>query len=204
MASLTDADKDALLRIARSTIAAKLTGQQAAWRPDEPSPTLLEKRGCFVTLHLNGALRGCIGTIEPASPLMEGVAENALNAAFRDPRFPPLTENEADRAQIEISALTVPAPLAFTDPEDLKNRLIPGKHGVILSKGWHRSTFLPQVWEQLPDPEVFLSHLCRKAGMGADCWRDPDIGVMVYAALYFSESESSETQPKGAESCLKR
>lgn len=187
MSELNDAEKSALLTLARSAIAAQLDPGETVNRPDPPTPTLSEKRGCFVTLHLNGALRGCIGSIEPVKPLVEGIEENALNAAFRDPRFPPLKPSELPEVHIEISVLTRPEPLAFSDPEDLKAKLKPGIHGVILSKGWRQSTFLPQVWEQLPSTDIFLGHLCQKAGMGPTCWRDDDIVVKTYEAKYFSE-----------------
>ncbi len=187
MAGLSDPEKRALLTLARSAIAAHLDPDRAVIRPDPVTQSLSEKRGCFVTLHLNGSLRGCIGSIEPVKPLAEGIEENALNAAFRDPRFPPLKRSELPKVHIEISVLTPPEPLAFSDPEDLKNQLEPNVHGVILSKGWHQSTFLPQVWEQLPDTEIFLAHLCQKAGMSPTCWRDEKIVVKTYEANYFAE-----------------
>jgi AmmeMemoRadiSam system protein A len=148
---------------------------------------LKENRGCFVTLHKKKALRGCIGTIEPVKPLVESVEENAINSAFKDPRFPPLSADELDVVDIEISVLTVPEELAFKDPDELLKKLQPGVHGVILSSGWHKSTFLPQVWKQLPEVDKFLSHLCMKAGMNEDCWKKKDIRVQTYQAEYFSE-----------------
>jgi len=154
-----------------------------------PGPSTDEKRGCFVTLHKNRTLRGCIGTIEPVTPLVLCVTENAINAAFRDPRFSEVTPLEMDEIDIEISVLTVPAVLEFTDGKDLIKKLKPGVHGVILSNGPHRSTFLPQVWEQLPEPPIFLEHLCRKGGMKADCWQDPNTVIQVYEAEYFGEKE---------------
>lgn len=184
---LTDKDKALLLGLARSAIRAKLAAGARVERAQELSPGLLEKRGCFVTLQKAGQLRGCIGTIEPVQPLWEAVEANALNAAFRDPRFPPLSTTELAAVVIEVSVLTVPRPLPFTSPEDLKRQLRPGVHGVILSRGRHRSTFLPQVWDQLPDKETFLTHLCQKGGMGSLCWKDPETEVQVYEAEHFSE-----------------
>ncbi len=134
-----------------------------------------------------GVLRGCIGTIEPMLPLVEGVAENAINAAFHDPRFPQLENDELSQVAFEISVLTVPRTVAFTDGEDLKQKLKPGVHGVILSRGRLRSTFLPQVWEQLPDPDSFLGHLCQKGGLESHCWQDTRTTVQVYEAEYFGE-----------------
>lgn len=187
MANLTKKDKAFLVRLARSVIEAALDAGQKEAIPDDVSPAVLRKGGCFVTLHKQGALRGCIGTIEPIQALVEGVEENAINAAFKDPRFSSLTIEELPDIDLEVSVLTVPQKLTFKGPEDLKRQLKPGIHGVILSSGWQRSTFLPQVWDQLPEPELFLRHLCEKAGLHRDCWRDPDIEIEVYEAIYFSE-----------------
>ena len=187
MANLTPEDRKALVALARSAIAAELQPAAAIERPQVLSEALREKRGCFVTLHKKGQLRGCIGTIEPVRSLVENVEENACNAAFRDPRFPALTADELPLVDLEVSVLTVPEILAYKDPVELKQKLKPGSHGVIVSRGWHSATFLPQVWDQLPDPETFLAHLCRKAGMDPDCWQAKDVIVKVYRAEYFSE-----------------
>lgn len=165
MPNLTEKDKAFLVRLARSVIEAALDVGQKEAMPDDVSAAVLEKGGCFVTLHKNGALRGCIGTIEPLQSLAKGVEENAINAAFKDPRFSSLNAEELPAIDLEVSVLTVPRKLIFKDPEALKRQLKPGIHGVILSSGWRRSTFLPQVWDQLPDPELFLRHLCEKAGL---------------------------------------
>ncbi len=186
MSTLTGEDKDILLKLARSAIDAELINNKKVERPGDISPALKEKRGCFVTLHKNGMLRGCIGTIEPAKSLVSAVEENALNAAFRDPRFPPLNKDELSFIDIEISVLTIPEILDFKDGEDLKRKLKPGIHGVILSRGWQNATFLPQVWKQLPDKKAFLEHLCQKAGMERACWQDKETIVKVYEAEYFS------------------
>lgn len=189
MPNLTDRDRRDLLKLARSAIEAELLADKTPVRPKDPSAALKEKRGCFVTLHKRGALRGCIGSIEPKTPLVEGVEENACNSAFRDPRFPTLTKKELPDIEIEISVLTRPRPLEFTDGENLKAQLIPEVHGVILERGWQRSTFLPQVWEQLPKKEDFLDNLCRKAGLDSACWKDKSTKVKLYEAEYFSESD---------------
>ncbi|MBW2100218.1 MAG: AmmeMemoRadiSam system protein A, partial [Deltaproteobacteria bacterium] len=149
--------------------------------------SLMEHRGCFVTLHKNCELRGCIGNIEPISSLAEGVKQNAINAAFKDPRFPPLKKDELPDVTIEISVLTIPRVIDFEDGEDLKRKLQPGIHGVILSKGFCCATFLPQVWEQLPDKEIFLEHLCQKGGLGKKSWQNTETTVKVYEAECFSE-----------------
>ena len=150
MSTFTDEEREILLKLVRSVIASKLNKKLKVERPKDISPRLTEKRGCFVTLHKTGVLRGCIGTIEPETSLVSSIEENALNAAFRDPRFPPLKADELSEIDIEISVLTVPKVLDFKDGDDLKKKLSPGVHGVILSQGFHRATFLPQVWEQLP------------------------------------------------------
>ncbi|HIJ55187.1 MAG TPA: AmmeMemoRadiSam system protein A [Deltaproteobacteria bacterium] len=187
MSDLTDIDRNFLLVLARTTIEAKLRSQDPVDKSEEISSPLQEKRGCFVTLHKRGVLRGCIGTIEPHKSLLKGVEENAINAAFGDPRFPPMTEDELEDIEVEVSVLTMPRVLEYKDADDLKAKLRPGVHGVILSRGWQRSTFLPQVWEQLPNVEDFLGHLCNKAGMERRCWTDTNTVVSVYEAEYFSE-----------------
>jgi AmmeMemoRadiSam system protein A len=144
----------------------------------------------FVTLTIGGGLRGCIGSIEPRQPLALDVQENALSAAFRDPRFPPLRREELDQVHIEVSVLTRPQPLDYTDPDDLLARLRPHVDGVIIERGWHRATFLPQVWEKLPDPHEFLAHLCLKAGLPSDDYRRPGLQVQTYQVEKFGEGEA--------------
>jgi AmmeMemoRadiSam system protein A len=187
MTTITDEDRAALLKLARSSIEAKLIKEVKVIRPEKKTSALEENRGCFVTLHKNGALRGCIGTIEAIKPLVNSVEENALNAAFRDPRFASLEEEELKYINIEISVLTVPQELSFKDKDDLKRKIKKGVHGIILSSGWHKATFLPQVWEQLPDVENFLEHLCIKAGIKKDCWKNRTTRVQTYETEFFSE-----------------
>ncbi|MDY6789779.1 MAG: AmmeMemoRadiSam system protein A [Thermodesulfobacteriota bacterium] len=188
MSKLTDEDRRSLLKLARTTIEAEIDAGSKIVRPEKTSSGLKEKRGCFVTLHKDGILRGCIGTIEPVRSLVFNVEENALNAAFHDPRFPEVEMNELPDIDIEISVLTAPRQVDFKDGDDLKNKLKPKIHGVILSRGWQSATFLPQVWDQLPDREDFLGHLCQKGGMERECWKDRETTVKVYTAEYFSES----------------
>ncbi|MGE0083767.1 MAG: AmmeMemoRadiSam system protein A [Desulfococcaceae bacterium] len=192
MSKLKEEDRKYLLKMARSVIASKLMPGTHAEDSPALSAAIREKQGCFVTLHKKGMLRGCIGTLEPVQPLADAVRENALHSAFHDSRFPPVTAEELPDIDIEISVLTVPEPLPYTDGDDLKAKLKPGVHGVILSKGAQRSTFLPQVWEQLPDPEIFLSHLCQKGGMRKDCWKKGDADVKIYEVFHFSEQRNSE------------
>jgi AmmeMemoRadiSam system protein A len=185
--NLTDEDRNCLLKLARSAIAAELIDGFEVRRPARPSGALEEKSGCFVTLHKDDRLRGCIGTIEAARSLLSAVEENARNAAFRDPRFPPLTADELPAVDIEISVLSVPQELAYGGADDLLEKLQAGTHGVIISSGWHSATFLPQVWDQLPVKTSFLEQLCLKAGLDKNCWKTGATSVKVYTVEHFSE-----------------
>jgi hypothetical protein len=131
-------------------------------------------------------LRGCIGSLLAHRPLGEDVAANAQSAAFHDPRFPPLTRDELGEIDIEVSVLSTPEPLFPPDEAALKIQLRPGVDGLILEYGPHRSTFLPQVWEQLPDPGQFLAHLKQKGGLPADFWHK-DVRVSRYTVQSFAE-----------------
>jgi hypothetical protein len=185
---LTQAQGQALLKLARSTIAKMLE------KPFEsPSDKILkdkelqEKKGTFVTLNIHGQLRGCIGSLVGQTSLVKGVADNAINAAFHDPRFSPLSAEEYNNIHVEVSVLTEPQPLEYTDTNDLINKLKPKIHGVILRKGYSSATFLPQVWDQLPTHEVFLSHLCLKAGLPGDTWQKDHLDIQTYTVQYFEE-----------------
>ncbi len=186
---VSEKDKKNLLNLARETIADVLLrgGKKPSQQKTEFSAYLKEKRGCFVTLHKKGALRGCIGAILPHERLCDCIEENALNAAFHDPRFPALRKDELDQIDLEISILTLPRQIQFTNGEDLKKQLRPNKDGVILSQGWHKATYLPQVWEQLPDKNKFLESLCQKASLPKDAWKDPKTKIEVYEAIVFGE-----------------
>lgn len=188
MGAFNPQDQEALLARARSAILNALAKTDTEHIRIETSPPLLTAhRGCFVSLHLRGRLRGCIGNIEPMGPLADAVSRNACRAAFTDPRFPAVTSDELADIQIEISVLTEPRQLEFTDAEDLKGKLIPGTHGVILSRGGRSAVFLPQVWDQLPDKERFLENLCIKCGLSKHAWKEPGTRVSVYEAEYFSD-----------------
>ncbi len=185
---LTEAQGKQLLLEARKTISARLSGKTDPWAETKDLPAVFnEKRGTFVTLTTHGNLRGCIGHIIPQETLIEGIRENSVNAAFRDPRFAPLTQNEWKDVHIEISILTEPKPLAYADGNDLLDKLRPGVDGVIIKKGFHQSTFLPQVWEQLPDKKAFLNHLCLKAGLDQNAWTKGDLEVSTYQVQAFEE-----------------
>jgi hypothetical protein len=139
-------------------------------------PELLAPQATFATLTLNGELRGCIGTLEAYRPLVDDLIANAKAAAFEDPRFYPLSPEEFENTLLEISLLSAPQKLTYHDIADLKAQVVPGEDGIILQLGHRRATFLPQVWEQLPHFEQFFSHLCQKAGLGANCLAShPDI-----------------------------
>lgn len=138
--------------------------------PKEFDSALQEKRATFVTLHLNGALRGCIGTLSAYKPLIEDISNNAYSAAFSDPRFPPLKESEFDQLHYHISILTQPTPILFTSEEDLIDQIRPHIDGLVLREGMYSGTFLPSVWEQLPNREIFLKHLKQKAGLSENYW----------------------------------
>jgi AmmeMemoRadiSam system protein A len=144
-------------------------------------------RGTFVTLTINGKLRGCIGNLTSNETLVAGVRRNAINAAFHDPRFAPLDASELERAEIEISILSDPRPLRYRDAEDLIKKLRPNIDGVIIRKDLASATFLPQVWEQLPQPQDFLAHLCMKAGLAASAWQNCELEVSTYQVQYFKE-----------------
>ena len=136
-----------------------------------PDP-MKENRACFVTLKINGRLRGCIGSLEAIRPLVVDVVNNAYKAAFADPRFPPLTEGEFREVDSSLSVLDTPESLSFRSEEDLISRLRPGIDGLILKEGKQYGTFLPSLWETLKDPSEFLKELKRKAGLPLDYWSD--------------------------------
>ena len=129
----------------------------------EQNPFLNEQRASFVTLTLDNRLRGCIGSLVAHRSLLEDILHNAKAAAFADPRFNKLTKEEFEKTKIEISLLSVPKALEYSDFKDLEEKLIPKVHGVILELDGKRATFLPQVWEQLPTFNEFMVQLCKKA-----------------------------------------
>ena len=162
-----------LLELAKNSILHGLqTGEPLTVELSALPPELQELRATFVTLHKNHELRGCIGMLKAARPLAEDIAENAFAAAFRDYRFPPLAAEEFGQLEIHLSILTPPEPIAFSSEEDLLSQLRPGADGLIIEEGARRGTFLPSVWETLPNPKQFLRHLKQKAGLPADYWSD--------------------------------
>jgi AmmeMemoRadiSam system protein A len=154
------------------------------------SSALREEAACFVTLEIDGQLRGCIGGLEAVRPLAEEIIRTAAQAALNDPRFPPVTPAEVPLLEIEISVLTAPRPLEYDGPNDLLQKIRPGVHGVTLkADALHRATFLPQVWEKIPDPEQFLGMLCRKMGLPMDTWRKKRLDVETYQAIAWEEAD---------------
>lgn len=176
-------DGNTLLQLARAAITQRLG--MAAVLPARAD--WLEKTGaCFVTLKSHGQLRGCIGSLEARQALYDDVVHNAVAAAVRDPRFPQLAASELDEVDIEVSLLSAPTPIDCFDEVDALAQLRPGTDGIILEYGPHRATFLPQVWEDLTQPQRFLSHLKRKAGLPEDFWSD-DIRLSRYTVQKFRE-----------------
>jgi AmmeMemoRadiSam system protein A len=165
---ITTKERDTLLEMARKAVTAYPQG----YSPDKVklTPIMKEKRGVFVSLHLGKELRGCVGYIVPIKKLYQAVIDNAVNAAYRDTRFQTSTKEELKKMTIEISVLTVPKEVEFSSPDELLKQLDHSK-GVILKKGPYGATFLPQVWEELPDKKEFLGNLCMKAGLMPDEWK---------------------------------
>jgi len=188
MEEYTQSEKDFLLKLARKTIEHFLaTGEKLEpLDSDIPFEKLKEKRAAFVTLTQDGNLRGCIGSLEPQIALCEEIIDKSLSAAFKDPRFSPLAREELVKTKIHISILTIPQPPSFKNYEELLEKLTPKKDGVILKKGFNTATYLPKVWEELPQKQEFLSSLCHKAGLSSDAWKQ-DIEVWLYQTIDFSE-----------------
>ncbi|MEL7590516.1 MAG: AmmeMemoRadiSam system protein A [Anaerolineaceae bacterium] len=185
---LIDSEKRFLLTLARETIANALQNLPEPEVDEEHlSPSLCAYGASFVTLTRHGSLRGCIGSLEAHQCLALDVREHAYQAAFEDYRFQPLSAEEFLDTRIEVSRLTVPVPLEYEKPADLPGLLKPGVDGVILQDGYRRATFLPQVWEQLPNEVEFLSHLCAKMEAPADLWCKKKLGVSIYRVEEFHE-----------------
>lgn len=180
---LSDMEKRVLLFIARRAVEAVVRDER--YTPDDPGfDNLREKMGAFVTLHQNGELRGCIGYIESYVPLFKTVAEVAAKSAVADPRFEPVSKDEIDNLDIEISVLSKPQRV-----EDISEIKV-GRDGLIMERGYYRGLLLPQVavengWTR----EEFLKYTCLKAGMPTNCYKDPETKIYSFTALVFSEKE---------------
>ncbi len=182
-------EKGRLLDLAESAIANALNEGYLAPPPLEELPERLIKPGAsFVTLTREGRLRGCIGSLEALRPLAEDVHFNALAAAFRDPRFPPLELHEWPLTDVEVSVLSPPEPLPYESLEDLIRKLEP-EMGLVLEHPRGRATYLPQVWEQLPDPALFLASLAQKAGLDPGVYADPATLLKYYTVDKFTRRD---------------
>jgi AmmeMemoRadiSam system protein A len=181
-----------LVKLARHSLMERLGKQVPQSKIDSLNAALADpcfqiSCGTFVTLKINGQLRGCIGNLTSNESLVSGIRRNTINAAFHDPRFAPLSASELSLVEIEISILTEPQPLNYRDGADLLKKLRPDVDGVTICLGRASATFLPQVWEQLPDPQGFLANLCMKAGLAADAWKNRRLEVSTYQVQHFEE-----------------
>lgn len=184
---LQEEEKIFCLKLARKTLENYFTKKEEKIFPPKEYKNLWEKRGVFVTLLKEGHLRGCIGVLEPIYPLYEGIQKMALSSAFEDPRFPPLKAEELPLIEIEISVLSPLKPGTIEEVEV-------GKHGVYLVKGIHKGVLLPQVpVEYNWDKKTFLEHVCLKAGLPPDCYKDPDAKIYLFTAEVFKESDCLNT-----------
>jgi len=185
--SLTKSQQQQLIQVAKDSIAHGLThGCALPIDSNDYVAELQVQRATFVTLEIKQQLRGCIGMLEAVRPLIVDVAENAFAAAFRDPRFPPVSTAEYEQLEIHLSILSVAEAMSFYSEDDLIRQLRPGIDGLIMQEGGHRGTFLPSVWESLADPEIFIQHLKQKSGLASDYWSD-SLKVARYECEYISE-----------------
>ncbi|MCC6134365.1 MAG: AmmeMemoRadiSam system protein A [Candidatus Contendobacter sp.] len=187
--ALSKPDRVTLLDVARASIRHGLDhGQALPVHLEDYPETLRVPRATFVTLDIGGQLRGCIGALAAYQPLVQDVAAHAYAAAFEDPRFPELRVDELPKLDLHISVLSPPELLQFGSEAELLAQLRPGVDGLILQFRHHRSTFLPSVWEQLPDPYIFLAQLKQKAGLPLDFW-SPELQAERYTADYFGAAD---------------
>jgi AmmeMemoRadiSam system protein A len=188
MPSLSEADRQSLLELARRAIAEAVSLEKPAGCIPH-SGVFAEKRGVFVTLHARGRLRGCIGVIEAFEPLGESIARCAASAAFEDPRFSPVSAEELPELQIELSVLSPPEPIL---PENIEI----GKHGLLISQAAKRGLLLPQVaWQHKLSREQFLEETCRKAGLAPHAWQEPETQILGFTSEVFSEIATSGDEP---------
>ncbi len=178
-------NQNLLLEVARASICYGVQHQhEQTLSLDDFEPALQQQRASFVTLHLNHELRGCIGTLEAYQPLVLDVAHNAYAAAFTDPRFMPVTADELDSLELHISIINPSEEMQFKSEQDLIKQIRPGIDGLIMQDERNRGTFLPSVWEQLPDPTQFIQHLKLKAGLPANFW-SASLRVWRYTTISF-------------------
>jgi len=193
---LNRSETEFLLSLARATLVSIIVGGVVP-KPDASSLSsrLIEKRCCFATLRNRGELRGCVGNLVASKPLFEAVTDSVSGAARRDSRFRPVTADELENIRIELSVLSEPVVLKSESPDALLGMLQPGRQGVLLRIGERTSTFLPKVWEEIPDREEFLSRLCAKAGFEPLAWRDENAIISVYEAEVIEENDQSAETP---------
>ena len=182
MFELNEEQRKTLLRVARQSIAAVLDGRSPDWKAEDFDEMLRQPAGAFVTLTRDGDLRGCIGSIQAVAPLYKAVVSSAVSAAFRDPRFPPLSAGELEHVELEISVM---GPIErVTNIEDI----VVGRDGLIISRGAYAGLLLPQVATSYGwDRQTFLEQTCRKAGLPPDAWRAQDCRIEKFSALVFGE-----------------
>jgi AmmeMemoRadiSam system protein A len=187
---LTDEQGKILIRLARQVIEENMEIAPSAPVSEQElaDPVFQEHKPLFITLNKDGRLRGCIGSLVGTESIVEAVRRHAVNAAFFDQRFPPVSEDEVPELEINISLLTEPQPLEYQEGDDLEKKLRPGIDGVILRDPTQgAATCLPQVWEQLTTVPLFLDHLCGKAGIPEDTWRKRHLQIQTYQVQYFKE-----------------
>jgi AmmeMemoRadiSam system protein A len=176
-----------LLPLARTAIANQLG---MSWQENETPQWLQQYGACFITLTRDTKLRGCVGTLRPHRALAEDVKANAVAAAFRDPRFPPVAAGEFPVVALEISVLSAVEPMRFDDEADALRQLRRGIDGLVFEYGYHTSTFLPQVWEDFKEPTEFVAHLKYKAGLPPDFW-DKDVRLSRYTVFKWREADEA-------------
>jgi AmmeMemoRadiSam system protein A len=187
-AVLNKEEQGLCLKIARQALESAINHRSLPEIDLETLPLpLQEEMASFVTLTIEGRLRGCIGTLQAYQPLANDVQEHAVAAGLQDFRFPNVQPDELDLIEIEVSVLSPQQPLDYDNPEDLVRKLRPDVDGVVLQDGFQKATFLPQVWEKLPDPDQFLSQLCMKMGAPPDLWRKKSLKVFTYQVQEFHE-----------------
>lgn len=185
---LNDEEEKYLLKLARESIQAYLRDGKVL-EPETDNPRLKQDSGVFVTLEEHGQLRGCIGYIGAIQPLYLAVRDNAVNAAVEDPRFPPVTPEELKNIEIEISVLTRPKLIEAKSADEYLKKIRPNVDGIIIEHRGRSATYLPQVWEQIPDIKDFLGSLCNKAGLQSLAWKEKGAKLFSYQVQAFKESE---------------